>query len=100
MTQLATSSLPEDTALAVPLPGGARFVGGSELTRLSGALASAGLLAVHVTPPTHAGRGRLRDLIDGAIEAALTAGRAPPAGISDMADLDRSLSDQLFRARQ
>src|SRR3954447_25400057 len=102
MTQSArlASSEPTDLAPFVPLPGGARFVHKGDLTRLEGALASAGLLAVHVPPPTPATRGKLRDLIDAAIEAVLDREQAPPAGVSDMADLDRSLSDQLFRARQ
>jgi hypothetical protein len=99
MTQLATSE-PEDPVPFVPLPGGARFVSASERMRLWGAVASARLLAVQVPPPTRTGRGRLRDLIESAIEAALEAENAPPAGVSDMADLDRCLSDQLFRARQ
>jgi hypothetical protein len=74
-----------------------------ELCSLHG---SAGLLEVEVLappwvacPPSGAPRGGLRQAIDQAIEVALEARGAPAPGVGDVADLDQSLSDQLYRAR-
>ena len=45
-------------------------------------------------------RGRLCEVIDEAIEDALTARGATPPGITSGSDRDATLSDQLFRARR
>ncbi len=59
-----------------------------------------GLLVVEVEPPGPALRGRLALAIENAVESALERRGAPPPGVGASSDLDASLSDQLFRARQ
>jgi len=94
---------------AIFFKGDVRFVSPEERTGLHGAITPRGLLAVEIAdppwiynPPAGTGvakqRGKLRDAIEWAIESALEANGAPPAGIGD-GDLDQNLSDQLFRAR-
>jgi hypothetical protein len=101
------------THLAVPTPAGGvfrsgdvRFVTPGVKVELSSLHASAGLLEVDVATPPWAsgsnaggGRGGLRQAIDHAIERALEVRGARAPGIGDLADLDQSLSDQLYRAR-
>jgi hypothetical protein len=86
--------------------GEVRFVSAEERTGIHGAVTPRGLLAVEISDPPWfqsrslgARRGKLRDAIEWAIESALEANDAPPAGMSDSGDLDQDLSDQLFRAR-
>jgi hypothetical protein len=82
-----------------PVRGEARFVDGTEIPLLLGAIESAGLLPVVVDPLAPNSRGKLRDAIDSAIEATLERQGAPHAGLADSSDLGATLSDQLFRAR-
>jgi hypothetical protein len=58
-----------------------------------------GALIVHVDVHADA-RGRLSDVLDEAIEAALEARGAAGPGIGSASDADAALSDQLFRARR
>jgi hypothetical protein len=82
-----------------PVRGEARFVDATEIPLLQGAIGSAGLLPVAVTPLAPNCRGKLRDAIESAIESALERQGAPHAGFADSSDLGATLSDQLFRAR-
>ncbi len=59
-----------------------------------------GFLVVEVEPPGPAMRGRLALAIESAVEGSLERRGAPPPGVGASSDLDASLSDQLFRARQ
>ena len=59
-----------------------------------------GLLVVEVEPPGPAMRGRLALAIENAVESSLERRGAPPPGVGASSDLDASLSDHLFRARQ
>jgi hypothetical protein len=59
-----------------------------------------GFLVVEVEPPGPALRGRLALAIENAVEGALERRGAAPPGVGASSDLDASLSDQLFRARQ
>jgi hypothetical protein len=58
------------------------------------------MLPVRVPALTGLARGKLRDVIDDAIERELEALGAPPPGSNGHADLDTTLSDQLYRARR
>ena len=101
------------THLAVPAPtggvfrsGDVRFVTPGVKVELSSLHAAAGLLEVDVAAPPWlsgsspgSGHGGLRQAIDLAIERALELRGAPAPGVADLADLDQSLSDQLYRAR-
>jgi len=97
--------LPE--ASPARIKGEVRFVAPGERIQLHGSLAHLRLLTVHVphppwftsVPAGQAPRVKLRDAIDAAIENVLETAGARPAGVGDLADLDQSLSDQLFRAR-
>src|SRR5687768_16458281 len=59
-----------------------------------------GLLLVCVPPPGPGARSRLAIHLETAIENALERRGAAPPGVGASSDLDASLSDQLFRARQ
>ena len=114
-SQPADGALPPVTNTAKPIEGEIRFVSAEERTGLHGAITPRGLLAVEITDPpwfpsvrfpdvpaggaSAARRGKLRDAIEWAIESALEMNGAPPAGMSDVGDLDEDLSDQLYRAR-
>lgn len=93
------TAVPTDTDASPSLRGEALFVSPTELVRLTGAFESAGLLMVAVEAKEPSFRGRLREVIEAAIESALEQRGAAPPGISASTDLDASLSDQLFRAR-
>jgi hypothetical protein len=65
----------------------------------AGALQAAWLFA-EIPAPGPALRGRLALLVESAIEEALQQRGAAPPGVGASSDLDASLSDQLYRARQ
>jgi hypothetical protein len=92
-------SLPLGDADLQPVRGEVRFVDTMQMPRLQGAVESAGLLPVIVEPPELSSRGKLRDAIESAIEAALESRGAPAPGFADSSDLGATLSDQLYRAR-
>lgn len=93
------TALPTHIDASPSLRGEALFASPTDLVRLTGALESAGLLMVSVEAPELSARGRLREVIEAAIESALEERGAAPPGIGASTDLDASLSDQLFRAR-
>lgn len=93
------TGLPTDIDVSPSPRGEALFANPTEISRLASALESAGLLHVTVEPPSPSTRGRLRELIEGAVESALQSLGAAPPGLVAATDLDASLSDQLFRAR-
>ena len=63
-------------------------------------LVGSGLLQVDVPAPGPALRGRLALLLENAIEEALQGRGSVPPGVEASTDLDASLADQLYRARQ
>lgn len=75
--------------------GGVRFRDG----RSAVAVRVSGCLRVDVPSPSPLLRGRLAEAMEQAVEQALEAVSAPPAGIDASMSRDASLSDQLFRAR-
>jgi hypothetical protein len=81
-------------------PDPARFASVRERTETCARLAREGVVMVELEPIASSVRGRLGDVIDEAIERALTARGAAPPGILATSDRDASLSDQLFRARR
>lgn len=87
------------TAPSPEVTGGARLVSSSELAAHLAEAERAGLLAVAVPPPGPSERGQLAVVIEEAIEACLVRRGACGPGIGAAADLDGSLSDQLYRAR-
>lgn len=93
------TALPSYADASPTLRGEALFASPMEALRLTGALESAGLLTVSVDAVEPSARGRLREVIEAAIEAALEEKGAAPPGLGASTDLDASLSDQLFRAR-
>jgi len=93
------TALPTDTDTSLSLRGEALFTRPTDQVRLASALESAGLVQATVEPPEASSRGRLREVIEAAIEAALEERGAAPPGLGASSDLDASLSDQLFRAR-
>jgi hypothetical protein len=80
--------------------GEVRLVQTAEIGPHSAQAVADGLLCVEVAPPGPAMRGRLALLIESAIESALEQRGALPPGVGASSDLDASLSDQLYRARQ
>jgi hypothetical protein len=104
MTALIHTLFPPETAPA-RIKGEVRFVSADERSQNHASLGL--LLTVCVPPPPwldnaasgQVQRGRLREVIEAAIESALEQNDAPPPGVVDFADLDQSLSDQLYRAR-
>lgn len=93
------TALPTDIDTSLSLRGEALFVSPADRVRLASALESAGLVQVTVDAPEPSSRGRLREVIEAAIEGALEERGAAPPGLGASTDLDASLSDQLFRAR-
>ena len=77
-----------------------RFVSEVLRTELTHGAASEGLLVVDIDAPTPAARGRLALVMESAIEDALERRGASPPGVGASSDLDATLSDQLYRARQ
>lgn len=93
------TALPTYADASPSLRGEALFTNPVEIVRLTGALESAGLLMVSIDAIEPSARGRLREVIEAAIENALEERGAAPPGLGASTDLDASLSDQLFRAR-
>jgi hypothetical protein len=67
---------------------------------LAASALSAAWLFAEIAAPGPASRGRLALLIESAIEEALQQRGSAPPGVGASSDLDASLSDQLYRARQ
>lgn len=82
------------------MAGEVRFVERDEAVRLRGGLEAARLLVVPLHELGIGVRGKLGEMIDEAIEAALRHRGAAPPGISATAEAGPSLSDQLYRVRQ
>jgi hypothetical protein len=76
-----------------------RFVERAERQRSCAEAAREGLLAVALPAPAASTRGRLALYIEEGIERALECRGAVPPGVGASANLDASLSDQLYRAR-
>lgn len=93
------TALPTDTETSPSPRGEALFTSPTDQVRLASALESAGLVQATVDAPEPSARGRLREVIEAAIESALEERGAAPPGLGASSDLDASLSDQLFRAR-
>lgn len=93
------TTLPIETGMGPTLRGEAMFGAARELAQIGGSLAAAGLLVVNLDAPGPSARGRLREVIESAIETALERRGAAPPGVGASSDLDASLSDQLYRAR-
>ena len=93
------TALPTDTETTPSPRGEALFTSPTDQVRLASALESAGLVQATVEAPEPSSRGRLREVIEAAIESALEERGAAPPGLGASSDLDASLSDQLFRAR-
>ncbi len=87
------------TAPSLDVMGGVKLVSSSELLDHLAEADRAGLLSVSVPPPGPGERGQLAVVIEEAIEACLVRRGACGPGIGAAADLDGSLSDQLYRAR-
>ena len=85
---------------AETLRGELRFVSRDEAVRLRGALDAARLLVVSPCNIGPGSRGKLAEVIDDALEAALRDRGGAPPGIGAASDADAALSDQLYRARQ
>jgi hypothetical protein len=85
----------------VPVGSGAKvlFVGSELREKLIAAADSEGFMPVRVTLPGTQGRGRLGLIFEESIERSLELRGACPPGIGASADIDASLSDQLYRAR-
>jgi hypothetical protein len=77
-----------------------RLVDATARAELEAAAVSEGLLLVPLPSPSPAQRGRLALHVESAIEDALERRGAAPPGVGASSDLDASLSDQLYRARQ
>src|SRR5687767_758791 len=86
-------------APSLDVTGGVQLVSSSDLLDHLAEADRAGLLAVAVPPPGPGERGQLAVVIEEAIEACLVRRGACGPGIGAAADLDGSLSDQLYRAR-
>jgi hypothetical protein len=80
--------------------GEVHFVDDTTRAEQEAAIVSASLLLVPLPSPGPALRGRIALYIEGAIEDALERRGAAPPGVGASSDLDASLSDQLYRARQ
>jgi hypothetical protein len=94
-----TCAVPSN-GLATAAPGQIRLVDPSARAALEAAAVAEGLLLVPLPSPSPAQRGRLALQIESAIEDALERRGAAPPGVGASSDLDASLSDQLYRARQ
>ncbi len=77
-----------------------RFAEADERVRLSTGYARRRFLVVRVASIGPSARGRLRDIVDEAVERELTAHGASAPGLGSTSDRDAALSDQLFRARR
>jgi hypothetical protein len=95
MTCAAPSNGPADA-----LTGQIRLVDPAARAELEAAAVAEGMLLVALPSPSPAQRGRLALQIESAIEDALERHGAAPPGVGASSDLDASLSDQLYRARQ
>ncbi|MCC6214583.1 MAG: hypothetical protein IT376_06920 [Polyangiaceae bacterium] len=93
-----TWSVP-DEATAPLREGGLRVVEPGELDVYLAEALGDGMLLARVPRPGATDRGRLALAIEGAVEDALERRGSPPPGVEASADLDGSLSDQLYRAR-
>lgn len=91
---------PDNTTKPELCTGELRFAEADERVRLSAGLGRQRFLIVRVTSIGPSARGRLRDVLDEAIERELTAHGASVPGIGSAIDRDAALSDQLFRARR
>src|SRR5688572_10179012 len=90
---------PQPSVHSFDHPGEVRLVPTDALGVHLASADAAGLLAVAVPPPGPADRGRLAVAIEEAIETTLGQRGACAPGVGAGADLDGSLSDQLYRAR-
>src|SRR5688572_6597552 len=75
------------------------FVPGSEVSKTLDENARQGFLPVLLPAPKPGDRGHLALLIEEAVEVALERHGGSPPGLSTEADLEASLTDQLYRAR-
>jgi hypothetical protein len=94
---MTLAQLPATSSLDVT--GNVKLVSSTDLLDHLAEADRAGLLSVLVPPPGPGERGQLAVVIEEAIESCLIRRGACGPGIGAAADLDGSLSDQLYRAR-
>src|SRR5690606_23889433 len=95
---MTLATLPTTSSLDVT--GGVKLVSSSDLLDHLAEADREGLLSVLVPPPGPGERGQLAVVIEEAIESCLIRRGACGPGIGAAADLDGSLSDQLYRDRK